>query len=45
MQEAITLAVFAGFSVPVLGEPLRWTHLAAMGCLMAAVVFIVLPID
>ncbi|GGC27225.1 membrane protein [Siccirubricoccus deserti] len=45
MQEVITLTVFAGFSVLVLGEPLRWTYLAAMGCLIAAVVFIFLPVD
>lgn len=45
MQEVITLAVFAGFSVLVLGEPLRWTYLAAMGCLVAAVVFIFLPVE
>jgi uncharacterized protein (DUF486 family) len=45
MQEVITLTVFAGFSVMVLGEPLRWTYLAAMGCLIAAVVFIFLPVD
>jgi len=45
MQEVITLGVFAGFSVLVLGEPLRWTYLAAMACLVAAVVFIFLPVD
>jgi hypothetical protein len=43
MQEVITLAVFAGFSVLVLGEALRWNYLAAMACLVAAVVFIFLP--
>ena len=43
MQEVITLTVFAGFSVWVLGEPLRWNYLAAMGCLVAAVLFIMLP--
>ena len=45
MQEVITLSVFAGFSVLILGEPLRWTYLAAMLCLVAAVVFIFLPVD
>ena len=45
MQEVITLSVFAGFSVLVLGEPLRWTYLAAMLCLVAAVIFIFLPVD
>jgi hypothetical protein len=45
MQEVITLSVFAAFSVLWLGEPLRWTYLAAMACLVAAVVFIFLPVD
>jgi uncharacterized protein len=45
MQEVITLAVFAGFSVVFLGEPLKWTYLAAMLCLVAAVGFIFLPVD
>ena len=44
MQEVITLAVFAGFSVLVLGEALRWNYLAAMACLVAAVAFIFLPV-
>ena len=43
MQEVITLAVFAGFSVLVLGEELRWNYAAAMACLAAAVAFIFLP--
>lgn len=43
MQEAITLTVFAGFSVWWLGESLRWNYIAAMACLIAAVAFIVLP--
>ncbi|MBC9207332.1 DMT family protein [Roseomonas aerophila] len=43
IQEVITLAVFAGFSVTVLGEPLRWNYGAAMLCLVAAVGFIFLP--
>jgi uncharacterized protein len=43
MQEVITLGVFAGFSVMVLGEQLRWNYLAAMACLVAAVLFIFLP--
>ena len=44
MQEVITLSVFAVFSVVLFGEPLRWTYLAAMGCLVAAVGFIFLPV-
>lgn len=45
MQEVITLGVFAVFSVTFLGEQLRWTYFAAMACLVAAVVFIFLPVD
>ncbi|MFC4169839.1 DMT family protein [Teichococcus aestuarii] len=45
MQEVITLMVFGVFSVMVLGEPLRWTYIAAMLCLVAAVVFIFLPVE
>ena len=43
MQEAITMAVFAVFSVLYLGEELRWNYAAASLCLVAAVVFIFLP--
>lgn len=43
MQEVITLVVFAGFSVWVLNEPLRWNHAAAAFCLVAAVGFVFLP--
>ncbi len=45
MQEVITLGVFAVFSVMWLGEPLRWNFMAASLCLIAAVVFIFLPVD
>ena len=45
MQEVITLAVFAVFSVAFLGETLRWNFLAAGACLVAAVLFIFLPVD
>ncbi len=45
MQEVITLGVFAVFSVMFLGEQLRWTYFAAMGCLVMAVAFIFLPVD
>ena len=45
MQEVITLAVFAVFSVVFLGEQLRWNFLAAGACLVAAVVFIFLPVE
>jgi uncharacterized protein (DUF486 family) len=39
-QEAITLIVFGGFMVLVLGEPLHWRHFAAFACIMAAVGFL-----
>ena len=39
MQEVITLAVFAVFSVTYLGEALRWNHLAAFACLGLAAFF------
>jgi uncharacterized protein len=39
-QEAIALIVFGGFMVIVLKEPLHWRHLAAFGCIMAAVGFL-----
>ena len=39
-QEAIALVVFGIFMVTVLGEPLNWRHLAAFGCIMAAVGFL-----
>jgi uncharacterized protein (DUF486 family) len=39
-QEAIALAVFAGFAILVLREPLGWRYLAACGCLLAAVGFV-----
>lgn len=45
MQEVITLGVFAVFSVMWLGEPLRWNFMAAALCLVAAVVFIFLPVE
>ena len=35
MQEVITLVVFAGFSVWVLGEPLTWKH--AVGFVLIAI--------
>ena len=45
MQEVITLAVFAVFSVAFLGETLRWNFLASALCLVAAVFFIFLPVE
>jgi uncharacterized protein (DUF486 family) len=39
-QEAITLIVFGGFMVLVLGEPLHWRHAAAFACILAAAAFL-----
>jgi hypothetical protein len=39
VQEVITLAVFAVFSVAVLGEKLKWNYGAAFLCMVAAVGF------
>jgi len=39
MQEIITLLVFAVFSITYLGEAIKWNHVAAFGCLVAAGVF------
>ncbi len=39
MQEVITLAVFAVFSVTYLHEALRWNHLVAFGFLVLAAYF------
>lgn len=39
IQEIITLAVFAAFSILYLGEALRWNHLAGFACLVAAAFF------
>ncbi len=39
MQEIVTLCVFAVFSLTYLGEALRWNHIAAFGCLVAAAYF------
>lgn len=41
-QEAIALIVFGVFMVVFLGETLSWRHLAAFGCIMAAVGFLFL---
>lgn len=39
MQEAITLSVFVVFAATYLGEAIRWNHVAAFVCLLAAVSF------
>jgi len=43
IQEVVTLSVFGGFAVFYLGERLRWNHLAAFVCIVAAVGFTFLP--
>jgi uncharacterized protein (DUF486 family) len=43
IQEVITLAVFCGFAILYLGEKIRWNHLAAFVCILAAVAFTFLP--
>lgn len=43
IQEAVTLTVFAVFAVTYLGEHLRWNHLAAFLCILAAVGFVFVP--
>jgi hypothetical protein len=43
LQEVITLSVFSGFVITYLGERIRWNHLAAFGCIVAAVTFAFLP--
>ena len=39
MQEVITLSVFVAFAMLYLGEKIRWNHLAAFVCILAAVAF------
>ena len=43
MQEVITLVVFSGVAIFYLGEHIRWNHLAAFVCILAAVAFTFLP--
>lgn len=45
IQEVITLVVFCGFAVFYLGERIRWNHIAAFVCILAAVAFTFLPKD
>src|ERR1700746_4194875 len=40
IQEVITLAVFAGFSVLYLKQPLRWNHAAGFALIVVAVAVI-----
>ncbi len=43
IQEVITLSVFCAFAVWYLGEKIRWNHVAAFFCVIAAVAFTFLP--
>src|SRR6185295_5593318 len=43
IQEFITLLVFCGFAMLYLGEKVRWNHVAAVLCIVAAVAFTFLP--
>jgi len=43
IQEVITLTVFCAFAILYLGERIRWNHLAAFACILAAVGFTFLP--
>ncbi len=43
IQEIVTLSVFSGFAIAYLGERIRWNHLAAFVCIIAAAAFTFLP--
>ena len=43
IQEVITLVVFCGFAILYLGEKIKWNHLAAFVCILAAVGFTFIP--
>ena len=43
IQEVITLTVFCVFAVLYLGEKIKWNHLAAFVCVLAAVGFTFMP--
>jgi uncharacterized protein (DUF486 family) len=43
LQEVITLVVFSGFALFYFGSKPQWNHLAAFGCILAAVLFTFLP--
>lgn len=43
IQEVVTLCVFCGFAFLYLGEKIRWNHLAAFACILAAVAFTFIP--
>ena len=43
IQEAITLVVFTAFAILYLQERIKWNHLAAFACILAAVAFTFVP--
>ena len=43
MQEIITLTVFSVFAITYLGAHIRWNHIVAFGCIVAAAAFTFLP--
>jgi uncharacterized protein len=43
IQEVVTLTVFSVFVITWLGERIRWNHIAAFACILAAVAFTFLP--
>jgi uncharacterized protein len=43
IQEIITLCVFSVFAIVYLGEQIKWNHLAAFACILAAVAFTFFP--
>jgi len=43
IQEVITLVLFGVFAVLYLGEQIRWNHIAAFLCVLAAVAFAFMP--
>jgi uncharacterized protein (DUF486 family) len=45
IQEIITLTVFCVFAFLYFGEKIRWNHLTAFVCIVAAVAFAFLPHD
>lgn len=43
IQEVVTLCVFGVFAILYLKIEMRWNHLAAFGCILAAVCFTFVP--
>ncbi len=45
IQEVVTLTVFCVFAVTYLHWQIRWNHIAAFVCILAAVAFVFIPAD